>query len=216
MAIPKRFIRVWVGGGSPIPPIFQKWWKEFKIIHPDYEFVTILNWNQLHIPDSIKIILPKIKTYAGWSDVARLLAVYQYGGIYVDTDVMPIKSFNGLIDSEIPFLAKRSSKSFESAVIGSPKNHPAIGECIEKLPSYFFEHINHSASVQTGPAFVSSVLFGRKDVLHLPSKTFYPYNGFMAPKRNEKEQMFTSKNFPEEMLAAHFSNHKWGGNPNKK
>jgi hypothetical protein len=111
----------------------------------------------------------------------------------------------------------RSSKSFESAIIGSPKNHLAIYELINKLPKWFYEHINHSASVQTGPAFISSVLFGRSDVTHLPIKTFYPYNGFMAPKKNEKEYMFKNiKNFPEEMIAAHFSNHKWGGNPNKQ
>lgn len=216
MAIPKRFIRIWFGNMIDIPNIFQVWWKEFKNIHPDYEFVTITNWNMLHIPDEIKTIIPLVGTRAGWSDIARILALHQYGGIYVDTDVMPLKSFNSLINSEKPFLGKRSSKSFESAIIGSPKNHTAIYECIQKLPKWFYDHINQSASVQTGPAFVSSVLFGREDVMHLPSKTFYPYNGFMAPKRHEKEQIFKLKQFPNEMIAAHFSNHKWGGNPNKK
>lgn len=199
-----------------IPNIFQVWWKEFKNIHPDYEFVTITNWNMLYIPDEIKTIIPLVGTRAGWSDIARILALHQYGGIYVDTDVMPLKSFNSLINNEKVFLGKRSSKSFESAIIGSPKNHKAMYECIQKLPKWFYDHINQSASVQTGPAFVSSVLFGREDVLHLPSKTFYPYNGFMAPKRHEKEQIFKLKQFPNEMIAAHFSNHKWGGNPNKK
>lgn len=217
--IPKRFIRIWVGGNK-LPSIFQKWWIEFKEMHPDYEFVTITDKtkNSIFVPDNIKPIIKQVKTCAGLSDILRILILYQIGGIYIDTDVMPIKSFNELIETSKnkPFLGKRSGKSFESAIIGTPKQHPAFYDLIQSLPEYFVKNINKAASVQTGPAFISSVLFGREDVIHLPSKTFYPYNGFMAPKRNEKNEIFSSKNnFPKEMIAAHFSNHIWGGNPNK-
>jgi hypothetical protein len=75
------------------------------------------------------------------------------------------------------------------------------------------EHKDRSASVQTGPAFVSAGWFGRPDIEHLPTKTFYPYNGFMAPKRHEKMMIFKNKQFPPEMIAAHFGNHRWGGKP---
>lgn len=214
--IPKRFIRIWFGGEENMPDQFQNWWKEFQNIHSDWEFLTITTLDQLTIPDNLKEILPIIKTKAGWSDVARILALHQYGGVYVDTDVMPLKSFDPLLEIQKPFLGKRSGKSFESAVIGSPANHPAFTDLIEQLPVWFDLHINNSASVQTGPAFVSSVLFGRTDVEHLPMHYFYPYNGFMSPKRKDKEIMFSDKrNFNSEAYAAHFSNHKWGGNPNK-
>jgi len=212
--IPKRFMRVWIGGKNPIPSQFNQWWQELKDLHPDYEFITLKDFSLLDVPPEFKKIILKIKTCAGIADIARILAVYQLGGIYVDTDVMPIKSFDSLVNSDQPFLGKRSSTSFETAIIGSPKNHPAFLEVIKAFPEWYNEHKEASASVQTGPAFVSSVLFGRKDVTHLPIKTFYPYNGFMAPKRHEKEMLFKDKNnFPEEMIAAHFSNHKWGGKP---
>jgi mannosyltransferase OCH1-like enzyme len=214
--IPKRFIRVWIGGTKKIPKKFEQWWGEFSEMHPDYEMLTITKWSQLDVPDSFEKIIPFIETCAGWSDIGRILAVHKYGGVYVDTDVMPIKSFDTLVKSNKPFFAKRSSKSFESAVFGSPANHKAITALIDNLPSWYEKHKYRSASVQTGPAFVSSVLFGRPDVTHLPSFTFYPYNGFMAPKREEKQKMFSDKsNFPEEMICAHFSNHRWGGRPNK-
>jgi mannosyltransferase OCH1-like enzyme len=213
--IPKRFIRIWIGNNK-MPLQFEKWWQEFKQIHPDYEFITITNYESIPMPDEIKSILKKINSCAGISDVVRILALYHIGGIYIDTDVMPIKSFDLLIDSNKPFLGKRSSKSFESAIIRSPKHHPALLELINKLPSWFYKNINKTASVQTGPTFVSSVLFGREDVTHLPIKTFYPYNGFLAPHRNDKIKLFNDKsNFPEEMICAHFSNHRWGNNPNK-
>ena len=214
--IPKRFIRIWFGGIMKIPPVFEEWWQLFKEIHPDYEFITITDWSLLELTPELKTIINKVDSYAGISDIARLLALYQIGGIYVDTDMKPLKSFDLLVNSNKPFLGKRSSKSFESAVIGSPKNHIAIKEVIEALPEWFYNHIGRSASVQTGPAFISSVLFGRKDVTHLESNIFYPYNGFGAPKRSEKIEMFESNNFPKEMIAAHFSNHRWGGKPKEK
>jgi len=213
MNIPRVFFRIWFGT-KQIPEIFQIWWGQFKVIHPDYDFITISSWNNIYIPNEIKKIIPQINTCAGLSDIARILFLYQNGGIYVDTDVMPLRSFDHLIKSPCPFLGKRSSKSFESAIIGSPREHEAIADVIKAFPKWFYAHKNNSASVQTGPAFISSVLFGRKDVLHLPRLTFYPYNGFMAPKRHEKELIFKNKNsFPDQMLAAHFSNHVWGGKP---
>ena len=215
--IPKRFIRIWIGSNK-MPIIFNNWWNQFKEIHTGYEFITITSINKIPIPEKIQPIIKKVNSCAGISDILRIIVLYEIGGIYVDTDVMPLKSFDALIETskEKAFLAKRSSKSFESAIIGSPKKHKGFEELINQLPEYFYKNLNKSASVQTGPAFVSSVLFGRDDVLHLPTKTFYPYNGFMAPKRNEKEIIFSNKNnFPPEMIAAHFSNHIWGGNPHK-
>tara|TARA_R110002096_G_scaffold265305_2_gene458806 strand:- start:33 stop:686 length:654 start_codon:yes stop_codon:yes gene_type:complete len=210
---PKRFIRIWLGN-KEMPQIFEDWWVEFKEIHPDYEFLTINNINQLSITSEVKSLLNRVDSYAGQSDIIRLVALYEIGGIYVDTDIKPLKSFDALINEKL-FLGLRSSKSFESAVIGSPKHHIAIKETLNQLPYWFEKNIGKSASVQTGPAFVSSVLFGREDVTHLPIKTFYPYNGFGAPKRDDKINMFEKNQFPDEMLAAHFSNHRWGGRPNK-
>tara|TARA_R110002020_G_scaffold208737_2_gene414569 strand:- start:358 stop:1038 length:681 start_codon:yes stop_codon:yes gene_type:complete len=210
--IPKRFIRIWVGP-KPIPDQFEEWWEGFQTIHPTYEFHTVRDIEQLDIPSAIKPMIQDVKTCAGLSDIGRLLALHQLGGVYVDTDIMPLKSFDELIKTDKVFIGKASKKSFYSAVIGSPPNHEAIGKVIDKMPSWFYEHATKAASVQTGPTFVTSVLFGRDDVLHLPMETFYPYSCFMAPKRHEKEQIFADRNFPDEMVAAHFGNHRWGGKP---
>jgi mannosyltransferase OCH1-like enzyme len=213
--IPKRFIRIWLGD-KPIPELFEQWWDDFKVIHTDWEFVTIKSFDEFEISDEIKELLPTIESYAGLSDILRLIVLYEMGGVYVDTDIKPIKSFDSLVKDDTPFLGKRSKVSFESAVIGTPKGHPTFKLLLEKLPKWVETHKENSASVQTGPAFISKYLFGRGDVRHLPEKTFYPFNGFGAPKRDEKLKMFENNEFPEEMICAHFSNHRWGGNPNKK
>lgn len=217
--IPKRFIRVWPAGcgKSEIPPLFEEWWQMFKDIHPDYEFMTITNYDHLNIPEDIKFVMERTKTCAGISDIIRIIALHQFGGIFIDTDVMPLKSFDSLAHHNRPFLAKRSSKSFESAIMGCPTNHDAFSDLIKALPTYWKKHHKRYASVQTGPAFVSSVLFGRPDVIHLPISTFYPYNGWGPPTREEKIKIFENiENFPPEMIAAHFSNNSWGINKNRK
>lgn len=211
--IPKRFIRVWLGP-KQIDEMFEDWWSQFKKIHPDYEFVTLTDNHGIKIPKNIKKIYDNVNSYAGRADVLRYLALDQMGGIYVDTDVMPLKSFDHLLDSDKPFIGQRSGVSFEIAVIGSPKGHKAWKDVFKVFPEYYENHIDRSASVQTGPAFLSSVWFGRKDITHLPKSTFYPYNGFMAPSRTNKLKIFRAKkSFPENMLAAHFSNSRWGGKP---
>jgi hypothetical protein len=89
-------------------------------------------------------------------------------------------------------------------------------DLLDKLPAWFNAHPDRSSVVQSAGPFLSSVWFGRADVRHLPIKTFYPYNGFGAPKRDQKLEIFRRREFPPEMLAAHFSNMKYGGKPKKR
>lgn len=214
--IPKRFIRVWLGD-RPIPEKFEEWWLKFKDIHKDFEFLTIRDEKGIEMSEEIKSIYFDADTYAGRSDVLRILALKQYGGIYVDTDIMPIKSMKSFTEYTNPFMGKRSSKSFESAVIGSPKNHFALDYLLKSLVDYYWLNEGKAASVRTGPTFISRFWFGKDFINHLPTLYFYLYDGFMAPKRSEKEIIFSNlDNFPKEMYCAHFSNRIWGGNPNKK
>lgn len=232
--IPKRFIRIWLGPNK-IPDLFEKWWIGFQEIHPDYDFITIVDQKSvLHNDWSVsgqgyvdvdtfwkskdtaywhlKSFYEKAKTYAGCSDILRIIALYELGGIYIDTDMMPLKSFDSLLKENTPFACKRSSKSFESAVLGGPAKHYMLLSLLEAIPSWYELH-KEKVMIFAG-AFISHVWFGSPNIRHLPIKTFYPYNGFMAPKRHEKEKIFeNANNFPEEMIAAHFSNHIWGGKP---
>ena len=214
--IPKRFIRIWLGP-KPIPALFDKWWGELQEMHPDFELMTIRDGHDIEIPDYLKDVYSDVNTWSSRVDILSLVALYEYGGLYLDTDMMPLKPMDRLFDSTQPFMGQRSGKAFEAAVIGSPKGHYAITELLKELPEYYWARQGRAASVTTGPAFMSTFWFGREDITHYPKETFYPYDGFMAPKREEKEKMFSDKsNFPPEMLAAHFGNRRWGGNPNKQ
>lgn len=211
--IPKLFIRIWLGD-NPLPTKFEEWWDEFKKLHPTYSFMTIRNESGFEMNKELKDIYWKLKSYSSQSDVLRLLALYKFGGIYMDTDMKAIKSFDPLLEENTPFIGMRSTKSFATGVIGAPKHHPMVKKLIDKLPERYKTH-GHS-SVPFGPPYVSDEWFGRKEIRHLPKITFYLYDGFKGPKREERDRVIEEGNFPEEMIAIHYGNHVWGGKPKRK
>lgn len=211
--IPFRILRVWLGR-DPIPRLFEGWWDDFRRLHPTYDCRTVRDVQaEALMPASLADVYADCDTQAGRSDVARIVALQAFGGVYVDVDVMPLRPLDDLLSDGRPFACKRSSRSFESAVFGGPAGHTAFRALVDALPEWYAQHAGRSASVRTGPGFLSSVWFGRLDVRHLPSHCFYPFNGFMAPSRDEKLKMFLERKFHPKMYAAHFSNHRWGGSP---
>lgn len=96
--IPRIIHYCWFGGNK-LPELAIKCISSWKIYFPDYE---IKEWNETNY-DVHKI--PYIsqaydaKKYAFVSDYARFDILYQYGGIYFDTDVEVIKPFDQILKS---------------------------------------------------------------------------------------------------------------------
>lgn len=94
--IPRVIHYCWFGG-NPLPELAKKCIASWKKFFPDYE---IKEWNETNY-DVKKI--PYIaqaydaKKYAFVSDFARFDILYQYGGIYFDTDVEVIKSLDDIV-----------------------------------------------------------------------------------------------------------------------
>lgn len=95
--IPKIIHYCWFGRG-PLPELAQKCIASWKKYLPDYE---IKEWNE----DNFDVnIIPytaeayKAKKYAFVSDYARFWILYQYGGIYFDTDVEVIRPMDDIIE----------------------------------------------------------------------------------------------------------------------
>ena len=211
--IPKVIHYCWFGRGQ-MPELALKCIESWHKYLPGY---TMKLWNE----DSFDInSVPYVKEayearkFAFVTDYIRLYALYHEGGIYMDTDMKPLKPFDHLLEENAPFIGMRSTKSFATGVIGAPKKHPAVKHLIDKLPERYSTHGN--SSVVFGPGYVSAEWFGRKDIRHLPVKTFYLYDGFKAPKREERDRLMEEGDFPEEMLAVHYGNHVWGGKPKRK
>ncbi len=88
--IPKKIHYCWFGANEKSKKI-QKCINSWKKLCPDYE---IIEWNESNFDINQHPYLKycyENKKYAFLSDFARLLIVYEHGGIYFDTDVELIK-----------------------------------------------------------------------------------------------------------------------------
>lgn len=95
--IPKIIHYCWFGGKEK-PADVLKMIDSWKRNLPDYE---IMEWNESNFDiTSYRFAHEAHATgnYAYVADVARLKALYDYGGVYLDTDIEVLKSFDPYLD----------------------------------------------------------------------------------------------------------------------
>ena len=97
--IPKKIHYCWFGG-NPKPNVVQKCINSWKKYCPDYE---IIEWNETNYDISRNQYMQDAYNEKKWgfvSDFARVDIIYHHGGIYLDTDVQLIKSFDALLNCQ--------------------------------------------------------------------------------------------------------------------
>lgn len=95
--IPKKIHYCWFGRGEK-PKLAKKCIASWEKYCPDYE---IIEWNEdnfdINSNAYVKMCYEQ-KKYAFLTDYLRLTVIYEQGGIYFDTDVEIVKSFDDLLD----------------------------------------------------------------------------------------------------------------------
>ncbi len=94
--IPKKLHYCWFGG-KPIPDRNLRWMESWKKYCPDYE---IFRWDENNYDvtkNKYMYDAYKAKNWGIVPDYARLDIIYQYGGIYLDTDVELVSSLDELL-----------------------------------------------------------------------------------------------------------------------
>lgn len=137
--IPKKIHYCWFGP-NPIPQEFKCFINGWSKKMPDYE---IKLWNENNSPMEIPYLKKahKNKKWANISNYIRLHAIYEEGGIYLDTDVEVIKSFDPLLSNQCFFGLQRIEtdlpNSFNNAIFGASPNHYFINKLKESLKSLY-------------------------------------------------------------------------------
>ncbi len=185
--IPSVVHLIWLG--SPPPEVVHLVMASWKKYHPQWEIklwtekeVENFAWSTPYSENFFK----QGKNWAEKSDILRFEILYQFGGIYADTDVVCLKSFDDLMNKGISFFAGFESNQIKrfgrpligSAIIGAVKNSPIIKRCLdysqtsEDAPS-IHQHI------RSGPGPISKAAYealeaGDETVLLLPCSYLYP------------------------------------------
>lgn len=173
--IPKTIHYCWLGNNH-LPKKHQKFIKSWKKYMPEYQ---IKCWNEDNFDiKSNQFVYQayKAKKYAFVADYIRLYALYTEGGIYLDTDVKVLKSFDPYlnysfvssieyhpiknIETYVNKEGKRISSfdnfgiSIHSAIIGAEKNSQYIKECLDYYNNLNF-NINDINANKTIPVVLA-------------------------------------------------------------
>ena len=118
--VPKIIHYVWLGGGEKKPEhlAFIETWKKNL---PDYE---IKEWNESNFDvnccDFIKEAYER-KKFAFVSDYIRLKVLYEYGGVYLDTDVEVLKPFDDFLSFDSVLGFENSAYLSMGTIISKPR-----------------------------------------------------------------------------------------------
>lgn len=107
--IPKILHYIWFGNNH-LTPLAEECLASWKTTMPDW---TIMRWDELNFDISAAPLYVRqayeARKFAFVSDYVRLWALEQYGGVYVDTDVKVLKSYDPLLN-DTAFIGLEESK----------------------------------------------------------------------------------------------------------
>ena len=214
MSIPKIIHYCWFGPKEPskaIQKCIDTWHEKL----PEYEFYK---WSEdnTSFDNAFVASCYKQKKWAFVSDYIRLKKLYDYGGIYLDTDMYLLKSLNKLLNQQC-FFGSENEMYISCGIIGATKQHPFILKCLEKyqdlkipkdnrwykitIPQMITEQFKEIYSIQ--PNFNTLVI--HENIVIYPKEYFYPY-----PNKKESIDIEEIKKYAtEKTLAIHLWESSW-------
>lgn len=212
----KKYIHYCWFGGQKLPRKARKCIRSWKKYLPEYE---IVRWDEsnsdLEACPFIKEAYEK-KKWAFVADYVRSKAIYEYGGIYFDTDMMIKKDVKFLLDKPA-FLGVEDSRYVNAAVWGAlePKSFLA-GEVVK-----FYESQAHFNSRDlyaiTIPVIITRILekygFDRNsDEIQVVKGTYiYPREYFYPLSYDHENNVFTKNT-----CMVHYADATWTSKTEKR
>ena len=155
--IPKIIHYCWFGG-KELPNLAEKCIASWKKQLPDYK-ITCWSEENFDIDNSVPYLKEAYskKKFAFVSDYVRLYALYNYGGIYLDTDVEIIRNFSPLLNDKT-ILGYETDESISTAFIAVPPKTPWIKSLLDIYKKRHFIKEDGSLDFTTNVAFISEYL----------------------------------------------------------
>lgn len=136
--IPKIIHYCWFGGNE-MPPLVQKCIKSWKKYLPDYEFKL---WNEEIFDVNCNAWCQQAyqaKKYAFVADYCRLIALYEEGGIYLDTDIQLCHSLTPFLNQNA-FMGFEDGKVLSMGVIGMTAKFAILKESLDYYENTTFSN----------------------------------------------------------------------------
>ena len=149
--MPKKFHRIWLGN-KRMPHGLQVYWKRFHTLHPDWEFKT---WTKVDFPLLTGDLFGLQTDLQCAANILRLEILYKYGGVYVDCEVEPIKSFDPLTCFTC-FCHSQRGGGLNNMIMGAVPEHKMVLMLLRHLQDMPVEAVaSHLVSRRTGPGLIT-------------------------------------------------------------
>ena len=170
--IPKVIHYVWLSN-DPFPEKIRQCIDSWEKQLPDYK---IIQWNIENLPIKDKVWIKQTfenKKYAFATDYIRLYVLYHYGGIYLDSDVEVLKSYNDLLSLPYFFSNENSPYEIEPATIGATKETEWVKKCLDYYTDREFILPDGSFDIRPLPVIMTEILKENYQIVELKEKTEY-------------------------------------------
>ena len=189
VTIPKILHHVWLGK-QQIPKNLQRCIQTCYGVHSEWKHMF---WTDDNLPEMsyFKEEYDVDNNYARKSDLIRLMALYQYGGVYLDTDVECIKPIDKLLEGYRLVIASECGQPWKkdcrrdhinNAVIASTRSNVILSKMLLNIKKNY-EEVDMTGGPLTyvsylaGPDLFNSmwdVFYDDKHTMLYPHEYFYP------------------------------------------
>lgn len=217
--------RIWLnepdGARDEMPAEFHRYGHEWEQLHPDW---AVWEWRERHLLpplvqqdvfDRAREICPN-----DWkrfeADLLRLELLYRFGGVYVDTDVQPLKPIGSLLHDVEAFAAWSPNLAggkpvLTNAVMGAQPGHPFIRACLDNIPNAVEQHASKPLAQMIGPylidrtfrQYTADAITAHYDGQSIPSVTAFAASLFY-PQSNRNRDRGVPPN-----LSGAYAWHRW-------
>lgn len=204
--IPKKINYIWLGG-NPLPIEFERNIDSWKRFNPEYE---IIEWNESNtVMDSCDYIKEayKAKAWGFVSNYLRLKIIFEEGGIYLDTDVEAIGSFDKLLKDKAFFNMGCSDRINNGCGFGAEKKSAIVKRMLDEYENSHFLDKNGTPKMKQGHTFLHSAL--KENGFEIVNK-YQNYNG-IALYPSEVMSPLTISGMPNNISNKTVSIHKEAG-----
>ena len=196
--IPKKIHYCWFGK-NPLPEIAKKCIATWKKFCPDYE---IIEWNEKNFDINSNAYVREAyenKKWAFVSDYVRLYALYNYGGIYMDTDVQVLKPLDFFLNEQA-FSGFEAYDRVPTGIMGAEKNHPFFRMLLDYYTDRRFVLNDGKFDYTTNVEVITRYCTERGLLLNNTKQavegfTLYPFDYFCPKDYDTKEIRLTENSY---------------------
>ena len=141
------------------------------------------------------------KKYAFAADYIRCYALYHYGGIYLDSDVEVIKSFDDILDLPY-FIGVDCSDALEPAIMGFEQGNKLLSDMLDYYNDNQFILNDGRLNVLPLPIVMKDIALKYLSFKNISNKREFDYNSlvlnlfpctYFSPKRQDNFKVIKSK-----------------------